>query len=101
MGSANPGEDPFVVHQHSRSDAAGEHDDVWLGELIERRVDGDAEHAVLAAHLAALVADERDVDRRDPLHHLVRPDGIERGEAGEQWNGDVRGRGHEVLLFFL
>ena len=85
-GGADPGEDSFVVHQHSRSDASGEHDDVGLGELVERRVDGDAEHAVRAAHLAAFVADERDVDRGDPLQHLVRPDGVERSEAGEQWN---------------
>ena len=36
-----------------------------------------------------VVADERDVDVGDALQHLVRPDAVERGEAGEEWDGDL------------
>ena len=71
---AHPVEHALVGHQRAGADAAGEHDDVGVGHLLERGVDGDAEEAVLAAHLAALVADERDVDVGDALQHLVGPD---------------------------
>ena len=37
----------------------------------------------------ALVADERDVEARDALQHLVRADAVEGGEAGEQRDGDA------------
>jgi hypothetical protein len=87
----HPLEHPFVVHQRSGADTAREHHDVGVGELLEGRVDGDAEHAVLAADLAAVVADERDVDRRYALQHLVWPDGIECGEPGKQWYRDLHG----------
>ena len=67
MGAANPVEHAFIVSQRSRADTPGEHNDVGVRQLVERRIDGDAEHAVLTADLAALVADERHVDRRDAL----------------------------------
>ncbi len=57
-----------------------------LREVLERAVAGDPEEAVLAADLAPLVPDERDVDVGDPLQHLVRPDAVERGEAWEEWD---------------
>ena len=41
-------------------------------QLVERGVDLDAEEAVVRAHDAALVADERDVEAGDALQHLVR-----------------------------
>jgi hypothetical protein len=58
------------------------------GHLLERRVDLDAEHAVVRADDAALVADERHVEVRDALQHLVGPDAVERGELREQRDGD-------------
>ena len=62
----------------------GNDEDVGVGDLLERGVDGDAEHAVLGADLAALVADEHDVDVGDALQHLVGPDRVERGEPGNR-----------------
>ena len=56
---AHPLEDPLVVLEGARPDAAGEDDHVGPGHLLEGGVAGQAEHAVLAADLAALVADER------------------------------------------
>ena len=70
------------------ADAAGEHDDVRVRQLVERGVDLDAEEPVLGRARRRVVADERDVEPRDPLQHLVRPDAVERGEAGEQGDGD-------------
>jgi hypothetical protein len=55
------------------------------------RVDGEAEHAVLGADLAAPLADEHDVERGYALQHLVGPDRVERGQAGEQGDGDLHG----------
>ena len=52
MGVAHPLEHPLVVSAAAGADPSGEHDDVGLGELLEGGVDGDAEHAVLAADLA-------------------------------------------------
>ena len=46
-------------------------------------------HGVL--RLAALVADERDVDRRDALQHLVRADAVEGGELREEGDDDLHG----------
>ena len=72
-----------------------------VGHLLERGVDGDAEEAVLAAHLAAFVTDERHVDRGNALQHLVRADPVERGELREEGYDDLHGvtflgRGTEV-----
>ena len=64
---------------------------VGVGELLERGVGLDAEEPVLRADHAAVVADERDVEVGDPLEHLVRPDAVERREAGKEWNGDLHG----------
>src|SRR5690606_6441069 len=50
----------------------------------ERGVADESQKAVLGAHLATLVADEGDVDLGNPLEHLVRPDAVERREAGEE-----------------
>ena len=36
------------------------------------------------------MADEDDVDLRDPLQHLVGPDAVERGEPGEKRDGDLQ-----------
>ena len=46
---AHPVEHPLVVDQRPGADAAGEHDDVGRGHLVERGVDVDAEEAVLGA----------------------------------------------------
>ena len=59
---------------------------------------GQAEHAVLAADLAALVADERDVEGRDALEDLVGPDGVERRELREERDGDLQAVGHAGVL---
>ena len=93
MGGSHPVEHPLVVHQLAGTDATGEHDDVGVGELLERRVDGHAQQTVLAADLAAFMADEGDVDGGDALQHLVRADRVECGEAGEEGNGDLHGCG--------
>ena len=65
-------------------------------QLLERGVGLDAEEPVLRADHAAVVADERDVEVGDPLQHLVRPDAVERGEAGEEWDGDLHGKAFHV-----
>ena len=98
MGVAHPLEHARVALQRSGAHAAGEHDHVGFGQFFEGRIGGQPEHAVLAADLAALVPDEGDVDGRDPLEHLIRPDAIERGEAGEQRDGDLQLRGHADVL---
>ena len=73
---------PLVVDQLPGADAAGEDDDVGVGSSSNVGVDLDAEEPVLGADHAALVADERDVEARDALQHLVRADAVEGGEAG-------------------
>ena len=95
VGGANPVEHPFVGHQRPGAVPAGEHDDVGGRALLERAVDLDAEHAVVRADHATLVADERHVDVRDALQHLVRADAVERGEVGEERDGDG---GHGVTV---
>ena len=80
------------------SDPAGEHDDVRLGHLLPGGVDGQAEHAILGADLAAVVSDEGDVEARDPLKDLVGPDGIERGDVWEERDGDLQAVGHAGVL---
>jgi citrate synthase len=89
VGGAHPLQDTLVVHQGAGADPAREHDDVGIRHLLEGGVDGDTQKAVLAAHLAALVTDEGDVEVGDALQHLVRPDAVERGEAVEQGDGDL------------
>ena len=98
MRVADPFEDPLVVLEGPRPDAAGEDDHVGLGHLLERGVRGQTEHAVLTAHLAAGVAEEGDVEGRDALEDLVGPDGIERGELREERDGDVDAVGHAGVL---
>ena len=98
MRVADPLEHPFVVLEGAGPDAAGEDDDVGLGHLLEGGVGDEAEHAVLAAHLAAGVTDEGDVEGRDALEHLVGPDGVERREPLEQRDGDVHAVGHAEVL---
>ena len=66
--------------------------------LFERGVDDDAEHPVLAANLAPFMADNRHVDLRDALQHLVGADTVESGEPGEQGNDDLQTWGHAGLL---
>ena len=58
------------------------------------------EHAVLAAHLAVVVADEDDVEARDALQDLVGPDGVERRELREERDGDLQAVGHADVLSF-
>ena len=91
VGVANPVQHPLVVHEGASADAAGKHDDVGLGHLLEGCVDGDAEETVLAANFAALMTDEGDVDRRNALQHFVRADGVERREAREEGDRDLHG----------
>ena len=87
-----------VVFERPRPDAAGEDDHVGRGHLLEGGVDGQPDHAVLAAHLAAVVADEDDVEGRDALQDLVGADGIERGVLGEERDGDLQAVGHADVL---
>ena len=95
MRLPDPVEHALVVHQRPRADAAGEHEHVGPGVVLERAVDLDAEHRVVRADHAAFVADERDVEVGDPLEHFVGPDGVEGGEVGEQGDDDF---GHGSLL---
>ena len=67
------------------------HDHLGGGHLLEGRIDRDTEEPVVATHLTALVADERDVVARDALEHLVGADGVEGGELREQRDGDLHG----------
>ena len=86
---AQPLEHTVVVEQRPCPDAAREHDDIRLVEFVEGGIDLDAEEAVVGPDDAALVPDERDVDHRDALEHLVRADAVEGGKPGEQWDDDV------------
>ena len=85
------------MHQRTGADAAGEHDDVRVREVLERAVDLDAEHLVVGADDTALVADERDVEAGDALEHLVRPDAVEGGELREQGDDDL-GHGADSVM---
>jgi hypothetical protein len=97
---AHPVEHALVVFQRPRPDATGEDDDVGRGDLFEGGIDREPDHAVLAAHLAALVTDEDDVEVWDALQDLVGADRIERGVLREQRNGDLQavGIGHADVL---
>jgi hypothetical protein len=53
-----------------------------------------AEHPVAVAHLARCVTDEGDIEGGDLGQHLVRADRIQRGEPGEQRDGDAHPAGH-------
>jgi hypothetical protein len=94
MRVADPVEHPFVVLEQTGADAAGEHDDVGLGQILEGGVDADPEHAVVASHLSLCMADEGDVEPRDALEHLVRPDAVERGEPWEERDRNCQAVGH-------
>ena len=85
-----PFEHSRVVHQRTGADAAREDDDIGPRQFLERGVEGNAEHAVLAAYLAAPVPDERNVERGDALQHLVRPDGVESRELREKRDCDLQ-----------
>ena len=69
-----------------------------LGKVLEAGVDGEAEHAVLAADLARTMADEGDVDLRDPLQHLVGAHPVEGGEAREERDDDLHSFAHAGFL---
>ena len=97
---ADPLEHPFVVLERPRADAAGEDDHVGRRHLLEGGVGAQPEHPVLAAHLAAVVADEDDVEARDALQHLVGADGVERRELREERDGDLQAVGHADVLSF-
>ena len=95
---SHPLEHLVIVFERSRPDPSGEHDDVRLGELLEGGIDGDPEHAVVTSDLTPLVTDESDLDRGDALEHLVGPDAVEGGEAGEERDGDRQGVAHAGVL---
>ncbi len=57
--------------------------------LVERGVDGEAELAVVGAHLATFGSDEDHLGAGEPLQHLVRPDRVERGHLREEQEGDL------------
>jgi len=59
---AHPLEDPFVLLQGPGAHPTGEDDNGRLGNVFEGGVGGEAEHAVLTADLAALMADEDHID---------------------------------------
>ncbi len=86
------------MFQEPRAHAAWEDHHVGRGQFLEGGVDGEPDHAVVAAHLAAVVADEDDVERRDPLQDLVGAHGIERGVLGEERDGDLQAVGHADVL---
>ena len=79
------------LEQRPGADAAGHDDDVGRRDLVERGVDGETEEAVVGADLAALGADEGDGGAGEALEDLVGADGVERGDLGEQGDGDVHG----------
>ncbi len=100
MGLAHPVEDAPIVFQRPRAHTAGEDDHVGRCHLLEPGVDREPDHAVLTAHLAAVVADEDDVESGNPLQDLVGADGIERGVLREEGDGDLQAVGHADVLSF-
>ena len=98
VGLAHPVHDALVVLERPGAHPAGKHDHVGRRQLLEGGVDREAEHPVLAPHLAAFVADEGDVEVRDALEHLVGSDGVERRELREQRDGDLQAVGHAEFL---
>ena len=100
MGLPDPLQHTLVVFERSRPHAAGEDDDVGCRHLLEGGVDGQSEHPVVAAHLADGMTDEGNLEGRDALQDLVGPDGIERGELGEEWDGDLQPVRHADVLSF-
>jgi hypothetical protein len=71
--------------------AAGDHDHVGPGRVGERALHGEGDEADVVAHLAGLVGHEGDVSAGQAGQHLVRAEGVERGELGEDHDGDVHG----------
>jgi hypothetical protein len=98
MRLANPLEHPVVVLQGAGAHPSGEHDDVGLRHVLEGGVDGEPEHAILAANLAPTVTDEGHVDRRDALQHLVRAHAVQGGEPLEEGDRDVQCVAHAGVL---
>ena len=89
-----------VVLERPRPHAAGEDDDVRCAHLFEGGVDVQPEHPVVAAHLADGVAHEHNVEGRDALQDFVGPNGVERGELGEERYGDLQRVRHADVLSF-
>ena len=79
--------------------AARHEHDVGLADLVDAAGRGDLEEARVARDDAGARRDERHLGAGEPRQHLVRSDGVERGEAFVEQDRDLHGRrflGHPV-----
>ena len=88
VGGADPVEDSLVVEQRPVALAAGDQEDVRVGDLVEGRVGGDPEAARVGALLAGLLADEGQLRAGEAAEDLVGADCVEGGDLVENENGD-------------
>ena len=89
MDVADPVEDVLVVEERAIALAARDEQDVRLGHLFDGRVGGDPEPAGVGSELAGVGRDEGELEARKAREHLVRADGVEGGELGENEDGDL------------
>ena len=68
--------------------------DVRLRHLFEGRVGADAEAAGVGPHLSGFCRDEGQLEPWKARKHLVRADGVEGGELGENEDGYL----HAVIV---
>src|SRR5205085_7523686 len=72
--------------------ATWDQDHVGSGNILDRGVGQQPEHAVVRAELSGLGCDELKGRVGQPAQDLVGADGVERGDAVIEKDGDVHGR---------
>jgi hypothetical protein len=86
--AADPAHQPLVVEHGVGAGAAGHHHDLGIGQVLERRVGLDAEHAVVCSHDTRLVSQPGHARAGQAREHLVGAHSVEGGEAVVQRDGD-------------
>ena len=83
--------DRLVVEQVARAVAARHDHDVRVRVLAQRRVGGHGQRALLGAHRAGLGGHEGQLGAGDAAEDVVGADGVQRGEAVVEQDGDLHG----------
>ena len=83
--------DRAISHLIGLPGAAGHHHDARPGQLGQRGLGHQPQAASVGRHRPGVLSDEHHTRARQPAEHLVRPDGVERGETVKQQDRDVHG----------
>ena len=85
---AQPRQHRLVGHQRAGAEAAGHDDHLGIGDLVERGVGGQRQHAVLGALGPGDTGHEHDLGVRQPREDLVGTDRVKRGDPLEDRDRD-------------